>query len=235
MKVTFDHSERQASNIITFWFKPPQPIRYEAGQFIEMFLPHPNPDERGIKRWFTLSSAPTDAPLIAITTKFAIPSSSFKNTLKDLKKGDPVEIIEPMGDFILPKDAAIPLVFVAGGIGITPFHSIIRYLSDKKEHRDIYFLYAIHSPKEQIFNKLLSSYPLKKYQVLAQRSDAHWQGEKGLLNAQKILEFIDELSNKLIYISGPEMMVEKFNADLLKLGVPKSQLVGDYFPNYSEI
>jgi ferredoxin-NADP reductase len=84
MKITLDYTENIAKNIQTFWFKPDKPVRYVAGQFIELTLPHDNPDKRGIKRWFTLSSSPTE-PLISITTKHAENIvSSFKQNLFNL-------------------------------------------------------------------------------------------------------------------------------------------------------
>src|SRR5687767_16013481 len=110
MNVTFDHIEDIAANIKTFWFKPERPVRYTAGQFTEIYLPHPNADERGQKHWFTVSSSPTD-PMVSITTKFALDrSSTFKQTLRALEPGTKLHLADPMGDFVLPKDKNIPLV-----------------------------------------------------------------------------------------------------------------------------
>ncbi len=236
MKAFLDHIRSETPNIFTFWFKPEREPSYTAGQYIEMHLPHPNHDERGEKRWFTLSSSPSDLPLISITTKFATKqSSTFKTALRALNPGDVVDISSPMGDFVLPKDPSIPLVFVAGGIGITPFHSIIKFLNDVKEKRDIQFIYGVHSTEEQVFDELLKVYGPKQYSVIYQDPPAGWEGETGNLSGQRILDLIGEIGNKLIYVSGPEQMVETLHKELGELGVPKSQLVGDYFPNYSSI
>jgi len=236
MKAFLDHSHVEAKNIISFWFRPERQPDFNAGQFIEMHLPHPKPDDRGQNRWFTLSSSPTDLPLVSITTKFAAGrSSTFKSALRELKPGDNVEISDPMGDFVLPKDKGIPLVFVAGGIGITPFHSIVKFLHDENEKRDIQFVYALRDKSEQVFDKLLSSYPLKQYSVVFQEGHLDQSHETGNLSAKRILKLTGKVGDKLIYISGPEVMVEAFYKDLQSLGVPKSQLVGDYFPNYSTL
>src|SRR5690349_12906121 len=123
MNVIFDHAEDTADHIKTFWFKPEKPVKYTAGQFTEIYLPHDNADNRGQRRWFTVSSSPTD-PMVSITTKFATEhGSTFKQTLAALKPGTPLKLADPMGDFVLPKDPSIPLIFVAGGIGVTPMHS----------------------------------------------------------------------------------------------------------------
>src|SRR5690348_14324223 len=143
MNVVFDHSEPTAANIRTFWFKPERPVQYTAGQFTELYLPHDNADNRGQRRWFTVSSSPTDA-MLSITTKYAgDQSSTFKKTLFSLKDGTPLKLADPMGDFVLPKDKTIPLVFVAGGIGVTPMHSMIKYLNDTHEKRTIHLIYAV--------------------------------------------------------------------------------------------
>src|SRR5882724_8480449 len=128
MKVALDHVEDIAEHIKTFWFTPEQPTRYVAGQYTELYLPHDNPDNRGEKHWFTLSSSPTNS-LVSITSKFSPNNgSTFKRTLLQLPLGTQVTMAAPMGDFVLPKDKSIPLVFVAGGIGVTPMHSIVSWL-----------------------------------------------------------------------------------------------------------
>src|ERR1700722_16878985 len=143
MQVFFDHSAPEADNIKTFYFRPEKPVHYTAGQFIELTIPHKNPDKRGIKHWFTLSSPPTDE-LLSITTKFAgDQSSSFKKALFKLKPGTELRMADPMGDFVLPKLIQTPLIFVAGGIGITPFHSMLSWLAATGEVRPIKLLYAV--------------------------------------------------------------------------------------------
>jgi len=231
MIITFKHAHKENYNIQTFWFKPEKPLEYTAGQFIEMYLPHGNPDERGIKHWFTLSSSPTEE-LIGITTKYAgDKSSSFKKTLFRLKPGAEIKIIEPMGDFVLPKDTSIPLVFVAGGIGITPFRSMVKWLTDKDEKRNVTALLAANTPKDFVFVDLFKDYGAKVIQIVS-KADPAWQGETGRLSANKILELTGKSDGKRIYVSGPEPMVESLEEDLHKHGVTKDQLVLDFFPGY---
>lgn len=236
MIVTYvrSHHESLDNNIISFWFKPEKTIDHIAGQFIQLKIPHDNPDDRGTKRWFTLSSSPTDAPLVSVTTKFAKRSSTFKQALKHLKPGEKLHMDSPMGDFVLPKDSSIPLVFVAGGIGITPFHSIIKWLYDTKQERDITFLYAINNEHEMIFQELFEHYGLNRI-LIVKKPLGTWDGEVGQLDAMRILSNIKLSSDSLIYISGPEQMVESLNKQLAENGVNKNQLVGDFFPGYLSI
>jgi len=231
MTITLEHTHKENYNVQTFWFKPEKPLDYTPGQFIEMHLPHDSPDERGIKHWFTLSSSPIEK-LISITTKFyGSKSSSFKKTMFGLKPGARIKIVEPMGDFVLPKDITIPLVFVAGGIGITPFRSMVKWLADRNERRGIIALLATNNPKDFIFVDLFKKYGVNLVQMISQ-SEPNWNGEVGRLSAEKILELTGKLEGQRIYVSGPEPMVETLEIDLINNGVDKSQLVFDYFPNY---
>lgn len=222
MKVTFDRSEDTVKNVKTFWFRADERHpKHIAGQYTQIHLSHSPADERGDKRWFTISSSPTEE-MISITTKFAgEKSSSFKKKLSSLNPGTKLSIADPMGDFVLPKDKNRPLLFIAGGIGITPFHSIIKWLSDTDEKRKIHLVYAVNDPKELAFRELFEEYGLEFTPIVGKR-----------LTASDILNYAEKLPGCLIYISGPEPMTETFAADLRKLGVPDSRMVTDYFPGY---
>jgi ferredoxin-NADP reductase len=229
MYVTLDYRETVAPQTISFWFKPQHPVRYIAGQYIELTLPH-QADKRGQRRWFTLSSSPSE-PLLAITTKLSELGSSFKRELLGLKSGTPVLMNEPMGDFVLPKDTTIPLVFIAGGIGITPFRSMVKWLQATGEHRDITLLYAARSKEDLAFYELFADYDLALRPILTAPS-AGWTGESGRLNAARILALTPDNGQRLYYLSGPEPMVERLRDELLAAGVNSRQLVTDYFHGY---
>ncbi|MGZ6005305.1 MAG: ferredoxin--NADP reductase [Candidatus Saccharimonadales bacterium] len=230
-KLKFVKSRQENYNVRTFWFQPDVKLDYTAGQFIELFLPHVSADNRGIKRWFTLSSSPTDE-LISITTKFAgDKASSFKRQLFELKPGEELKFVEPMGDFVLPKDTAIPLLFVAGGIGLTPYHSMVKWLTDTGEMRQIQLLLAFNQPKDIIFQKLFEAYGAE-VKIMVSNPDDKWIGEIGQLSADKIQELTGGFEGKRIYVSGPEPMVEALETDLLNHQVDKNQLVLDFFPGY---
>lgn len=234
MKAVFDHSQAEAENIRTFFFKPEQPLRYTAGQFTELRIEHKNPDNRGQKRWFTLSSPP-GSELVSITTKFAgnENSSSFKKALFKLEPGTEVNLAEAMGDFVLPQLIQTPLIFVAGGIGVTPFHSILEWLAATNETRPIKLLYAVHSEDEIIFQDTFARAGVHATILVDEPTDA-WGGERGRLDAEKIIGLEKPSDDTLIYVSGPEPMTEKIEADLKIAGIKKSQLVLDFFPNYKQ-
>jgi ferredoxin-NADP reductase len=234
MLVKLDHSEPVADHIQSFYFQPERPIKHTAGQFIELTITHPNPDSRGQKHWFTVSASPTE-DMPAITTKFPAEgqTSTYKQALQALKPGDEVMMSDPMGDFVLPKDKSIPLVFIAGGIGVTPFRSMIKYLLDTGEKRDITLLYAANTLPEVAFRDLFAEYGLEA-KIFLSKPDTAWKGETGQLTAQRILEMAPDKPGQLYFASGPEPMVEALVKGLQDAGVDKRRLVGDYFPNYPD-
>ena len=235
MRVTFDHSHDEATNIRTFYFKPEKPVHYTAGQFIELTVPHDKPDVRGIKHWFTLSSSPTQE-LLTITTKFAgeDKSSTFKKALFSLKSGTELHMSDPMGDFVLPKLIQTPLVFVAAGIGITPFHSILEFLAETGEQRPIKLLYGVHSEDEIIFQDTFEKAGVHATIIVSEPSPA-WGGERGHLTAELILGLERPSEDTLVYVSGPEPLIESLEKNLKQKGLKKHQLVLDFFPNYTAI
>lgn len=231
MQVTFVRKEPVAEHITSFWFKPERPLRYIAGQFIELHLPHENVDERGDKHWFTLSSSPTD-PLLSITTKFAEgKSSSFKLTLNELQPGAELNMASPMGDFVLPKDPTIPLLFVAVDIGCTPFHSIIKFLQDSNEQRDVTLLYGARNLGQVAFRETFDK-PGNKFRLVLREPPTTWKGVRGRITTQTILENITDPQKQHIYISGPESVVEKLTKELEQSSFPQTHIRTDYFPGY---
>jgi len=209
-------------------------MHYTAGQFTELTIPHKHPDDRGQKRWFTLSSSPTDK-LLSITTKFAgDKGSSFKKALHELQPGTELNMADPMGDFVLPKLIQTPLVFVAGGIGITPFHSMLQWLTATHETRPIKLLYSVRNEDEIVFQSTFAAAKVHPTIVVGEPSPA-WGGERGHITAELILGLEQPTEDTLVYVSGPEPMVEQLEKDLHKAGLKKSQFVGDFFPNYTGV
>lgn len=226
--------EDTAENIQTFWFKPEVVMDYIAGQFIEMYLPHKNADIRGQKHWFTLSSSPTEE-LVSITTKRAQDKvSSFKQRLFSLEPGAKVKISEPMGDFVLPKDSSRPLLFVAGGIGITPMRSMVKWLLDNDEKRQIQMLYGVRTEQELAFLDLFRDYGLQPNIVVSSPAPSGSYRE-GHITSTEIKSLADSLVDPLVYISGPEPMIENLETELLQNKFPAANLVLDFFPGYKPV
>lgn len=233
MQATFVRGVNEARNITTFWFRPEKPISYIAGQFTEIRLPVEQPDNRGDKRWFTLSSSPADE-LISITTRLdPHRPSAFKQALFALQPDAKLTLAEPMGDFVLPKKKDIPLVFIAGGIGITPIHSMVKWLIDTGEQRDIHLFYAANALEDMVFLDLFENAPIT-FEPILSNPPKDWKGRTGRLTSDVIAGLPGVKDKALVYISGPEPMVETFHKELQTKGVAQHRLVMDYFPGYTE-
>ena len=227
------------TNISEFWFEPARKFVFIPGQFLEWSLAHPRSDTRGTRRFFTISSAPEEERIL-LTTRFSDPSSTFKKTLRELRSGDEIVASNLEGEFVLPKDQRKKLVFIAGGIGITPFRSIIKHLIEKNEKRDIVLLYSNRVREDivfkDIFNMAEKNNGLRAIYTLTEddKTPTDWQGEKGFINEDLIKGQIPDYQERTFYVSGPEPMVKAFEKMLGQMGIAKKNIKRDYFPGYPE-
>lgn len=229
-------TERKAlTDIITsFSFEPEQPFSYTAGQFIELTLTGHQEHGQTARRWFTLSSSPTEDTLTITTRVGHTAHTAFKKALNNLRIGDSVDISEPLGDFVLPKIVQTPLIFVAGGIGITPFRSILEWLSYTDEQRQIKLLYSVKTEDDIIFQDSFDR-ANQHATIVVEHPSAAWGGERGTLTAEMILGLEQPSDDTLIYISGPEPFVQATHKDLRRLGVSNQNIVVDEFQGYDGI
>ncbi len=231
MQLIFDHKTAETDDIFSFYFKSENLLNYTPGQFIELKLPHKNPDSRGSTRWFTLSSSPLDKKL-SITTKISENGSSYKKTLFNLIPGTVVDITGPMGDFVLPKILQTPIVFIAGGIGVTPIISMIKYLLQTHEIRPLHLFYTVNNESDIIFNNFFEKYKLPTTIVVNQPTEA-WGGEQGQLNTDMIIDIIQPTNNTLFYLSGPDSMVKSLSKSLKEIIDDQKRIITDFFPGYN--
>jgi glycine betaine catabolism B len=230
MRAFFEYSEAVAPEIFTFWFRPEGDFSYLAGQITDVRLPHADTDNRGDTRWFTLSSAPSE-PLLGITMKFPEPGSSYKRAIRALRPGDAAYFSEPIGDFVLPKSPAIPLLFVVGGIGVAGMRSLVKQLADSNEQRTVELLYGVHDECELAYLDLFESYSMNRT-VLVSQPSAGWHGSTGRINSQQILDALARQPDLLVYLTGPKRMIVQLLHELKQAGVQDYQLVIDYYPGY---
>lgn len=230
MQAFFVSSEPVAADITTFWFRPEERFEYLAGQITDVRLPHDHMDDRGDTRWFTLSSAPTE-PLLGISMRFPEPGSSYKRALRRLRPGEPVYFSEPIGDFVVPKNPAIPLLFVAGGIGIAGIRSLVKQLTDTGQQRRVELLYGVRTEDELAYTDLFASYAMPQT-ILVSQPGTRWHGQTGHINAGHILAALHKEPDLLVYLTGPKRMIVALLGELKQAGVPDYQLVIDYYPGY---
>jgi ferredoxin-NADP reductase len=247
MKIRLVRRQPETHNIESFFWQPldpdgqPTKMEFKAGQFLKWNLRDDNPDERGNSRFFTISASPTE-PELRNTTKFNPEGSSFKKALAALSIGDEIDVFGPMGPFILPENPAQPIVLVAGGIGVTPFRSMIKYLVDSAMTTPVQLLYACRSDQDIAFKAefdmwaqqcpwLSVTYILSDPPVEPLADGGKVETEK--LTGQRILDLTGSQAGKLYYLSGPEPMVKAL-ADELKAIIGEESVKTDYFPGYIE-
>ena len=149
-ELKFLKKEKVGENIFSFYFDTfATGFDFIPGQYIKIYLDITKVDDRGSSRYFTISSSPTDKGFITITTK--IVKSSFKKALGNLRSGDLVKIFGPIGYFDFDIKNKKNKLFLAGGMGITPYHSVLRYLNDKKLKIPIALIASFPTKKEVIF------------------------------------------------------------------------------------
>jgi glycine betaine catabolism B len=231
---TLKFLERKAESPDTysFWFEPFRKFDFIPGQFLEWTLAHKH-DSRGVRRFFTISASPTEDRLRLITRLYPKPSS-YKQALMSLKQGDEIVVSHLDGEFVLPKDPAKKLAFIAGGVGIAPFLSIGKYLVDKKESRDMIMLYANKTERDIAFREELSQFEsagLKTIHVLTE-APTGWAGRSGFITEDMVRQDIPDWKDRTFFVSGPEPMVLNYENMLKKMGLPGAQVRRDYFEGY---
>ncbi|MEK7188269.1 MAG: FAD-dependent oxidoreductase, partial [Patescibacteria group bacterium] len=158
MKLKLIKTIDEAKGTKSFFWKPEKQVSWLPGQFFYFTLPKLKyPDPRGTTRHFTISSSPTEGNLLRNTTRIR-EESGYKRTLNELNVGEIIEGEGPNGTFILDENSSIPQVFLAGGIGITPFRSFIKYNLDKNLQIPMHLIYANSIPEEITFGKELADW-----------------------------------------------------------------------------
>lgn len=224
-----------ATNTYEFVFGVDHKLKWLAGQYLEITLPHEGADRRGVRRYFTISSAPSEG-VVKLGVKVGEPASSFKQKLLSLKIGDKITAGQIAGDFVLPTDKNWPLIFIAGGIGITPFCSMIRQLMDSGDEREIKLFYAGRSRADLAYQDLLAEacakLKLKVFYVVNNLA-AGETSDGQVIDESLIGRLAPDYLKSEVYISGPSAMVSNFKQMLKKMGVTEKRIKTDYFPGFS--
>ncbi|MDB5179317.1 MAG: oxidoreductase [Patescibacteria group bacterium] len=228
--------QKTGPNLADFIFTPSHKPAYLPGQYMEWTLPHAKPDDRGSRRYFTLASSPTEDNL-RIGVKFYPKGSSYKQALLKLDAGTAVAAGQLGGDFVLPKDPAEKLAFIAGGIGVTPYRSMMKYLLDTRQERDITLLYAAHTSGElaytDVFAAARQQFGANVVYVLDAPGTLSEAARQGPITTALIKAEIPDFRERVFFVSGPRPMVTATVAALKTIGVHASRIKTDFFPGYA--
>ena len=238
LDLTLKWKKQLSPDTYAFAFNRSPDFRFTPGQYMEWTLNHKNADSRGIRRYFSLASSPTESDIF-MTVKFYTPSSSFKKELLDMSPGGRITAAQLAGDFVLPKDIKKPVVFIAGGVGIAPFRSMIKHIVDKNLPANIVLFYSNRNANEILFSDTLNAAignGVKTVYTLTDKINvpSDWAGEKGYITEEMIKKHVPHYSHCIFYVSGPQLMVQNFEKTLHEMEIPRNQIITDFFPGYSE-
>jgi ferredoxin-NADP reductase len=222
-----------------FDFRAQAPVRFLAGQYMELTLPHDHSDRRGWRRVFTIAAAPGDGRGIRFAMRVPDDASSFKKALLRLEPGAVVSATAVHGDFVLPVDVEKPLLLVAAGIGITPFVSHLEHLTHlgaAGAQRDLVLLYAVNRADDVAFVEVLRASGARVV-VVAPECPAglptSWtwvEGTASTLSAEGIRAAVPDAAARTSYLSGAPDLVAGLERALRRDGVKR--VVTDVFVGY---
>ncbi|MBI4157342.1 FAD-dependent oxidoreductase [Candidatus Woesebacteria bacterium] len=233
MKLKLIKKNNEAKGTVSFFFKPEKKVNWLPGQYFYHTLPKLKyPDPKGATRHFTISSSPTEGNTIRLTTRIR-DESGFKQTLNGLQVGAEIEGEGPSGTFILDENEPGPHVILAGGIGITPFRAIIKYIIDNRLKIPIYLIYSNSAPEEITFKKEFEGWVKKnsniKIEFVITRKD-------GRVDESMINNFLKnwklQTASCTFWVCGPPPMVDAMEKALGKMSVSLSQVRSEKFTGY---
>jgi ferredoxin-NADP reductase len=248
--------ETVAEGTMAFHFDRPEAFTFKAGQYMIVTLKNPpETDAEGNTRTFTIVSSPSDTDLM-ITTRMR--DTAFKRVLRSIILPAEVKIAGPYGKFILHDDSDRPAVFLAGGIGITPFFSIsVQAARDRLPHQ-LYLFYSNRRPKDAAFLSALLDLPGQNpnfhfvpTMTEAEKSKLDWRGERGFINREMLAKYLPGLKPEnrddtqrgpkgplfhqpIYYIAGPPAMVVSMRQMLIEAGANRDDIRTEEFSGYGK-
>jgi ferredoxin-NADP reductase len=229
--------DRVADDAAAFTFELPGPMDFIPGQTCDYTLVNPRyQDDEGSVRTFSIASSPGDQPRITFATRLT--GSAFKRSLLDTGPGAEVDIDGPSGSFTLHHNAGQRAVFLAAGIGITPFRSILKDAAERQLPLSFVLLYSNRTPGSTAFLSDLERWrrQLHHFEFSATVTDAPdktpWPYERGIIDAAFVQRHVADVSMSVFYVAGPSGFVEAMPAVLEEAGADPHSITIEEFPGY---
>ena len=229
--------ETVAEGTMAFYFSKPSGFVHQAGQSLLMTLINPpETDSEGDARTFTIASAPYEAELMIATR---MRDTAFKRFLKTAPIGSVVKIDGPNGEMVLHEDATRPAVFLAGGIGITPFLAMARQAANVRLPHRLYLFYSNRRPEDAAFlselegmGQLNPNYRLIATMSEPEKSVHHWAGETGFIRRDMLERNLPDKANPMYYFAGPPPMTMAMQRLLESIGIGDQDMRYEEFYGY---
>lgn len=235
--VRFLDREKTGPDLMLFYLEKPEGFTFQAGQYCLITAPDVgHQDERGLRRPLSIGSSPLEKSLLFVTK---LSASAFKRTIAEMPIGADVTIGQPMGSLTLPEGTSRPLVFLSGGVGISPFRSMIRYAMDARTGHRITLFYSNQTPEETPFLEELQRLPaednhisvtLTMTRIVEGRSK--WSGLTGRINPEMIRKGCEEWMDAAYFIVGPPPMVTATKEILEGMNIPADRITVELFAGY---
>lgn len=242
--VSFIKREEIAEGTMAFHFTKPSGFSFKAGQHTDLTIENPpETDAEGNSRTFSVASAPSDTDIVVATR---MRDTAFKRVLKKIPEGQLLTMEGPFGSMTLHNDAARPAVMLAGGIGITPFRSMVREATENLAYRQagkllhkIFLFYSNRRPEDAPFLAELQelerqnpNFKLVATMTKAEDLKEEWNGERGLITAEMIKKYAGDMAKPIYYIAGPPQMALSMREMLNGAGVDDDNIRSEEFSGY---
>ena len=210
-------------------------VDFVPGQYFWVELPDVgHQDDKGLRRHISVVTAPEDRGVLGFATR--IRDSAFKQTLVELSEGAEVDVEQPKGDFRLPEETPKPLVFVAGGIGITVFRSMLRHFAASGFPTQVTLMYSNRDQESTAFldelRELDESHPELRL-VVTMTQDDGWEGESRRIDSEFFADHLDgDLNGYTFLVAGPPDMVEGVQKVLDEAGVDEGNVLASRYAGY---
>jgi ferredoxin-NADP reductase len=234
MRATVAEKREVAKGTLLALFETDGYPDFRPGAYFWVELPdRGHDDEKGLRRHISLATSPTERPLVGLATRLR--DTAFKRTLAELEVGDEVVVEEPKGSFLLPEDTSAEYVFVAGGIGITVFRSMLRYIADEMLPYKLTLVYSNRDRESAAFLDELEELERRiegLRVVLTMTEEEDWTGECRRIDAALLRDHVGELEDKQFLVAGPPAMTEAVVEALHAAGVPEDRVLAGKFSGY---
>jgi ferredoxin-NADP reductase len=229
--------EQIAEGTMAFHFEKPPGFEFQCGQSVDMtILNPPETDEEGNIRTFSIASPAYEKELVFATR---MRDTAFKRSLKSVPLGTELKIDGPMGSFTLHKNPKKPAAFLAGGIGITPFMSIVAQAAHDRQPHQLHLFYSNHRPEDAPFldslrrlEQINPNYHFIPIMTGMERSKRPWPGERGCLDRAMLVKYLNDVNGPIYYLAGPPAMVTAMRTMLIDTKVDEDDIRSEEFAGY---
>ncbi|MDD5541575.1 MAG: FAD-dependent oxidoreductase [Acidobacteriia bacterium] len=226
-----------ANETMAFHFERPANFEFKPGQYVDIILINPpEKDDEGISRSLSLASAPFEKDLMVATR---LRDTAFKRVLRSMPVGSEVEIEGPYGSFTLHSNTSRAGVMIAGGIGITPFRSMLQQVAHAPLPHRLVLIYSNRRPEDAAFLEELENLSSRAPQIkflgtmtAMDKSERPWGGARGYIDSTLISNAAKDLLSPIYYVVGPPAMVSAMHQTLQGMGIQDDDIRTEEFSGY---